>query len=249
MYMSVTETLEKLGLHKNSSVVYIALLEMGQSQAGPVVKKTGLHRMSVYNALTDLEERGFITNVSRKNIQLFKAKDPVVLLEYAEKLASVTKEILPELTSLQCKSGPDVEVRTLIGSEGFQTNLRDLIEAAKKAENKTLSIIGGGKDSDFYNAVGGWYNTYTSLLNESQIKKRLLAPANFSEDFKKNFVNEPNSELKTLTKGLAAPSYTRIAGDLVSIELYEPQLVVIQIQNKAISQSYLESFDLLWDNS
>jgi len=246
--MSLIDSLEKLGLHKNSAKVYLALLEGGQTQAGPIIKKTKLHRMSVYNALEDLENRGFLNRVSKKNIQLFQAKDPKVLLEHVQKLESLTKEVLPKLAELQKLEGAEVEVRTLIGHEGFITNLREMIDAAVKSD-EVLSIIGGGKDSDFYDAVGDWYETYISLLKKHHIKKRLLAPASFSDDFRKNFVAEPNSGLKTLATGLTTPSYTRIAGNMVSIELYEPQLVVIQIKNKAISQSYLESFELLWNNS
>ena len=52
--------------------------------------------------------------------------------------------------------------------------------------------------------------------------------------------------LRTLKEGLSSPTYTRITQEMVAIEMYKPQIVVIQIYNKIIAQAYLDSFELLW---
>ena len=71
----------------------------------------------------------------------------------------------------------------------------------------------------------------------------------YSADFKKRFAADPLNELRLLPKGLSSPTYTRITREMVSIEIYRPQLVVIQIRNTAIAEGYLDSFKLLWDTA
>ncbi len=247
--MSLEKSLERLGLQKNTVAVYLALLTQGLSKAGPLIKATQLHRMLVYGALEDLENRGLVTTVHKNNVKMFQATDPSALIDQTKKLNELAQDLLPELRDLQQKQSSVVNVRTLIGREGFRTNLEDIIESAARQKHREICIIGGAKDSDFYDAIEDWYPTYINLLEKKKVSKRLLAPASYSAVFKKKFTAEKNTELRTLSKGLSSPSYTRITKEMVAIEMYHPQLVVIQIRNNTIAQAYLDSFELLWDAS
>ena len=77
----------------------------------------------------------------------------------------------------------------------------------------------------------------------------MIAPASYSSQFKKKFAAEPHTFLRTLSKGLSSPTYTRITEDMISIEMYEPEIIVIQIRNPAIASAYLDSFKLLWESA
>ena len=244
--MDLQSKLLELGLNKNESAVYIALLKLGLTQAGPVVKAVKLHRMLVYNAMERLENLNLVEVVHTKNIKLFKALDPSSLLDKTKRLNEIANELVPELRSLQAKKDDLVSIRTLIGRDGFINNLIEVIESAGRSKLKTMHIIGGAKDSDFYDVIGDWYKEYVKILGKNKIKKLLLAPENYSNIFKKKFASEKENELKTLPKGLTSPTYTRITEEMVSIEIYHPQVLVIQIRNSAIARGYLDSFNLLW---
>jgi len=248
MYMNIKELktgLGALGLSKNESSVYLSLLSKGLSQAGPLVKETRLHRMLVYEALNRLADMGLVTIVHKKNIRIFHASDPTVLTHRMHELANLSQAVVHALHSLQKRSDV-VSVRTLIGREGFITNLQEVVESAARQKDNTLYIIGGARDSDFYDAIGDWYDDYINLLKKHRVQKRLLAPTSFSDIFKKKFVQEKGTELRTLPHGLSSPTYTRITEEMVTIELYYPSIVIIQIRNKAVAQSYIDSFELLW---
>ena len=247
--MNIEQTLGQIGLNKNETKVYLALLKSGITQAGPLVKATRLHRMLVYNALQKLIDEGLAQTVHKKNIKLFQASDPSILIEKTERLYESAKGIMNDLRKLQDLSQDVVNVRTLIGSEGFQTNLHDVVESASRQNNKEIRIIGGAKDTDFYKAVGAWYPEYIKLLQKYKVSKRLIAPASASQDFKKKFAKEGNNKLRTVSQGLSSPTYTRITKEMVTIEIYHPQIVIIQIKNRAIAQSYLDSFELLWKSA
>lgn len=242
------KSLQRLGLSKNEAAVYLALLEGGLSQAGPLVKTTQLHRMLVYEALDRLENMGFLTVVHKKNVKLFQATDPGILLEKSSQIQELARSLVPELRQKQQQKDA-VTVRTLVGQEGFITNLTEVIESASRQQDKTMCIIGGAKDSDFYQTVGDWYPSYVRLLAKYDVKKRLLAPASFSQEFKEKYAKEDGTLLCTLPHGLSSPTYTRITEEMVTIELYEPSVMIIQIRNKAVAQGYLDSFELLWKSS
>lgn len=247
--MDLKKVLVQLGLSKNAAAVYLDLLGRGTSQAGPMVKATKLHRMLVYNALDELLSEDMITVQRKKNIKLFTAVDPSIFSDRAQKIATMADAVLPELRRIQITSGDQIDVRTFIGEEGFRKNLSDIVLSAAKQSDKTMRIIGGARDIDFYNAVGSSYGEYLELLSKYSVKKLLLAPAKYSNTFKRKFAEEDRTLLRVLPEGLTSPVYTRITDEMVAIEIYEPTLTVIQIRNKAIAQGYRDSFNLLWKNA
>ena len=99
--MNIEQTLGQIGLNKNETKVYLALLKSGITQAGPLVKATRLHRMLVYNALQKLIDEGLAQTVHKKNIKLFQASDPSILIEKTERLYESAKGIMNDLRKLQ----------------------------------------------------------------------------------------------------------------------------------------------------
>ncbi len=249
MNIEIQEVLKSVGLSENETKVYISLLKHGQTQAGRIVKDTKLHRMVVYNALEKLIQERLAQMTRKKSIQLFQATNPQILSEKTFKLHESVKSILPELEKLRHYTASQVEVRTMSGREGFITNLQEIIASVSRQKDKTMRIIGGGKDTGFYSIIGDWYLNYVALLAKEKIVKKLIAPASYSSQFKKKFAAEPRTFLRTLSKGLSSPTYTRITQDMISFEMYEPEIIIIQIRNAAIASAYLDSFKLLWESA
>ena len=64
--MHIIEALSDFDLAPNEAHVYVELLSMGLTTAGPIIDATKLHRQLVYNALDRLDSLGLAT-VQRKN--------------------------------------------------------------------------------------------------------------------------------------------------------------------------------------
>jgi sugar-specific transcriptional regulator TrmB len=240
--------LSRLGLTQNEAAVYIALLEIGASNAGPVVSKTGLHRQLVYEAMRSLRARGLVSEMVRRNRKLFQASDPARFLQEIDEQRSVAVELIPLLSKLQSTEDESVEVKVLYGSEELRRNVFLAADVAAK-RGKILRIIGGAPDTLFYSAVGNRYAEYLAQVKRTKVAKHLIAPANASKEFRQRFAAEPRSQLRTLEFGLSSPTYTRIAEGFVSIEIYAPEAIVIQIFSRAVAQAYFEHFQLLWDQA
>jgi sugar-specific transcriptional regulator TrmB len=246
MDMDIKKSLQQLGYGKNEAAVYEVLLGLGISQAGPIIKATKLHSFLVYNALESLISANLISVVRKKNIQMFQAQDPSALMNKVKESEELAHSLIPELKKLQSRNIPTVSAKVLIGHEGLINNLKEISESAARSKDKYIRSIGGARDVDFYEAIGNWYDNYLALTTKLKVGKRTLAPVTYSAAFRQRFLKEPNSQVKTLPKGLNTPAYTRITEEMVSIEVYKPEIVVVQIKNPIIAKGYLDSFDILW---
>lgn len=243
--MDLQLALEQLDLNKNEAKVYLELLKLGLTNAGPIVTGTHLHRQLVYEALDRLEEKKLVSTLIKNSRKHFQAASPNLLLKIVQEKEKQAREILPALLKLHTQADDQIEIRTLYGQKGFLENLKTVIESAA-SDDGVMRIIGGAPDTKFYEVLGDSYSTYLKLLENSKVKKYLISPEEYSKEFKRKFALEEGNILKTLSKGISSPTYTRITKDMVSIEIYAADIVIVQIFNKAIAKGYRENFDLLW---
>jgi len=246
--MQTVASLQELDLSKNEALVYTELLKLGLTNAGPIITSTRLHRQLVYEALERLAQKKLVSSVLKNNRKQFQAVSPKKLLNLIRQKEELAKKIIPELLKLQAGADDQFAIHTLYGKEGFFSNLKDVVESASRFD-KIMRIIGGAPDINFYEAIGENYQEYINFLSEKGVKKHLISPEKYSNIFKKKFANEKGNTLRTVKEGLSAPTYTRITPEMVSIEIYSTELIVIQIYNKAIAKAYREHFDLLWSQA
>ena len=60
MNEDIFDNLTKIGLGKNEAEVYVALLELKESKAGPLSKQSKVPTSHIYPILNDLYEKGLI---------------------------------------------------------------------------------------------------------------------------------------------------------------------------------------------
>src|SRR3989338_863859 len=104
IYDDMQQELQKLGLTENESKVYLALLELGSTNAGQIIKKTKLHRNIVYDNLDKLIDKGLVSFIVAGKIKHFETTAPTELKEYIERQKKeivekekLADEILPQI--------------------------------------------------------------------------------------------------------------------------------------------------------
>ena len=65
-----TGLLESVGLTKSEAKVYLALLELGSSSKGPIVKRSGVASSKVYELLDKLIAKGLVSIVVKANVDV-----------------------------------------------------------------------------------------------------------------------------------------------------------------------------------
>ena len=102
--------LREIGLTEGESKVYLALIGLGQTTTGPIVKKAGVSTSKSYKILSRLEEKGLSSHVYKNKIKYFRAAPPEKILEIAkeqtleaERRKKEIEKLIPELLSFQKK--------------------------------------------------------------------------------------------------------------------------------------------------
>ena len=76
------DILSEIGFTKSEIALYFALLELGSSTTGPIIKKSKIASGKAYLILNKLIEKGIVTYYIKEGVKHFQAKDPERLLDY-----------------------------------------------------------------------------------------------------------------------------------------------------------------------
>jgi sugar-specific transcriptional regulator TrmB len=235
-----TDVFEQLGLTQAESKVYLALLELGSSQAGNITSKTGIHRRTVYDSIERLIEKGLVSFISQNNIKFFEAVDPKQLLEILKEKQDNLKQILPELDLLHNSSKEKQETTFFRGKLGLKSVFNHQIEVGKE-------ILVFGASVDAPNILKAYFPYY----DRERVKKKISVKIVFDESVKNNdyIKSIPNADIKFIPKEYSSPAAINVYGDNVAIILWSEEPIAILIKNKDIAKGYKNYFSLLWNVS
>ncbi|MBI5222683.1 MAG: helix-turn-helix domain-containing protein [Candidatus Magasanikbacteria bacterium] len=128
--------LKSLGLSDKETMVYLALLNLGTSNATALAEKTSINRVTAYPVLEQLLKRGLVSRFKKKGKLCYNAEDPRRLQEMEEKKYRQIEILIPQLMAQYHTGGVKPEVRFYEGHEGLNTLFFDSIH-----NNKTKEIF------------------------------------------------------------------------------------------------------------
>lgn len=232
--------LEEFGITKTEEKVYLVLAKQGLSSAAEIIKKTQLHRTTVYDVLDRLIEKGLVSFVIQNKLKYYSSTNPSRFLDIAleEKRKAEIKEelankVISELNSLKKEAKEKSSAQIFIGLKGQKTIMNDIIE-----EGEDFVEFGGeGKFEDEL-------PTYTKQWAEKRVKNNIRAKIIATEG-----TSAPEwrmNEVKFISKEYQSPAATLIYGDKVAIFIHEAPITIVLIESKRLSSSYKSYFNLLW---
>jgi len=124
--------LEKIGLTKNESSIYLALVELGSSTISQISEKTSIHRPLIYKALPSLLDKRLITKSRKQKGTVYSAEPPNRLESLFDDLRIDFFEILPELEDTYASSGKGPRIRFLEGKNGTKRIFDDVVRSLQK---------------------------------------------------------------------------------------------------------------------
>jgi sugar-specific transcriptional regulator TrmB len=229
------EKLQKLGLNKNEAIIYLTVLEIGESQAGRISKRSNINRTTTYDSINRLISAGLMTYSIQSNKRVFKAVSPRKLLETIRDQELIAAEILPEL-ELLFKSKKELETSNIYqGRRGIKSILDDILKT-----NKYVCFGSSGRFLDIMK------HDYLLFQNEKR-RKKIAAKVIFSEHARNSeSVNNAFSMFRYLPKEFISPTTTFVYGNTTSIIVWSEVPVATVIQNNEVAKSYKNYFELLW---
>lgn len=232
------EILEQIGLSKNETKTYLALLETGTCTVTMLVNKTNLHRANIYDALNKLISKGVASYIKKDNTTLYEAEHPHSLLRIIKEKENKLLDIMPNLVLNKELAHTKESASIHEGSSAFMNLLYALLE-----KNEPLLIYGIPK------VAPEILKTKIPHFHKERTKRKIRMDHIYNYDAieRINFLNKmPYTNAKYLTDKIDSQVSTNICGDEVIITVWSKVVMSIRIKNEHIAQSYKEHFDVLW---
>jgi len=233
--------LEDLGLTQAEIKVYICLLEIGSSSAGKLLEKSGLQNSVIHRALNSLIEMGLIGFILEGKKRVYQASDPENFHNFIEDKKTRFDAILPELKKKQNSAKESQEATIYRGARGVKEVYNKLISA----KGNTYYTFGGGKRVTF-DVMGElwWKSLHTKRIANGIQSKQIFDDT--IKDFGLELSKRPLTEIRFLPQTFEQLTETIIIGDYVAIVIFTGNPYALLIKDKAVAESYLKTFNLMW---
>lgn len=239
------DILEDIGFRKAEITIYLAILELGPTTSGPVIKKSKLQSSVVHRTLNQLLEKGVITFVKKGKNKEYQSVEPKDLVEYIENKKKRLLDILPELEARKNKEKQKNEVEMIIGKKAIFTTLNNLIGDAKRQEEfLSFSLIEPHNDKE----IISFYKQYNLRRREKRLEVKVLVNKTVKEIYERNYTKELLKKANVKYTTFHLPQGIIIFRDKVILHTWEDIPTAIKITNNLIAKQFKEFFLELYNN-
>jgi len=223
--------------------VYMTLLELGTSTAGPVLEKSGLQNSVVHRALNTLIEKGLINYVLEGKRKLYQATDPENFYHFIDEKKRRFTEILPELK----RKSNTLKKKEIASIYKGIRGIKEIYNFMINVKAKEYNTFGGGYPCVELMGEDWWLN-----LHQRRIANKLHSRQVFDETVRKvggDISRLSMSKIKYLDKEFAQFQETVIVGDYVAIAVFTENPYAFLIKDKFVAEGYKKHFELLWKSA
>jgi len=236
--------LEDLGLTQAEIKVYIAMLELGSTSAGPIVEKSGLQNSVVHRALHSLTQKGLISFILEGKKKVYQATNPENFYHFIDDKKKRFEQILPELKQKQSFAKEKKEATIYRGRRGINEVYTRLLDS----DGKEYNTYGGGKRVTYDTMGEHWWKG----LHTKRIEKKIPARQVFDEtirEFGEELNTRPLSKVRFLSQDFEQLTETVIIGDCIAIVIFTGDPYGLFIEDKTVADGYRKNFEVLWEKA
>ncbi|MBD3312842.1 hypothetical protein GF345_00185 [Candidatus Woesearchaeota archaeon] len=238
--------LKEIGLTEGESKVYMALLELGTTTTGPVVKKSGISASKVYDILSKLTDKGLVSHIIKAKTKYFRPADPERILDYLDekekRIAEKKEQVRAYIPLLKAKL------------EGAEKREAEVFEGRKGIENIFYTIISDLKKGDEYYVMGASYGERQEYLydffeqyHKERAKRGIKVKLLFNHDVKTIVPTTKNlGEIRYMPQDVKTPTQIIIWKDNVTTITWQDKPIAFTIRNRKVAESYKAYFDSYW---
>ncbi|MAG75329.1 MAG: hypothetical protein CL811_01105 [Colwelliaceae bacterium] len=244
--------LEKIGLTKPEAKVYLALIELKESQTGPLSEKSGIPSSNIYPLLKSLQDKGFVNYRMQNNIKIFMPSSPQIIKEaFKEKqknLLEEEKEIETLIESLQSKQAQSESFSKYRYHEGIR-NIHSIWSGLKEElktmpKEKPILMYTGTKKA--YESLLGLYEEFHKERVKQKIHYKIIYPL------------EESKVAKRRKKQLAEVKFAKLENEaewaIINNKLiiqYITQKVprAFVIEDKIFAETFRQVFNQVWQTA
>jgi len=237
-------------LTSGESKVYQALIELGETSVGNIIKSSGVSHSKIYDILKRLSEKGLVSSINKNGRQYFSAANPdqlTALVDDEEKKLIKNKENISQLIK-QLKLRQDISKPTSIlssyeGFKGMKTVLELVLSKIKRDEE--IFVLGSPKKIG--NQAGGYLKEWQKKRIEIGAKCKILTDLD-SPSWEETWWKESKKEKLTFTKRSSSmsPAYLVITKNFVVTIYFAEVILSLVVDHSEIAKKYGHFFNILW---
>jgi len=171
--MKLSKELQHIGLNEKEAEIYLASLELGQTDISRLAKKARIKRTTAYLVADSLKKRGLLNSFKKGKRPVFYAEDPRILLEQLDERKALITSLLPRLLSQSNLIDKKPVIRFYEGEEGIREIFNDSLRFPGK---EMLAFY--PESSIHYVGAEYWTNYYAPKRLKLRIPVRNLYPDN-----------------------------------------------------------------------
>lgn len=247
-YNMNTKLLEKIGLTGSEIKVYLALLEIGSSQKGPIVKKSGINPSKVYEVMDKLISKGLVSHVTKNKVKHFKAAPPSRIKDYLEEkkreinlYEKEFKTLLPQLELKQRMAEPETDAEIFRGWKGMETVYQDMINTLKKGQ---IDYGFGASKGVNPEKSRRFYDKFMEKAHRKGIKIKVILNKDSKEYFESSKAINKHVQAKYLPQ--TTPAEINVYADKTLIVNLTKEPLVVMIKSKEVARSFKQYFEVMW---
>lgn len=245
---NLQHTLGAFGFDTHEIKIYETLLEYGHLQARKVSSLSKVPRVTTYQNLQKLIDKGLVKKVKEGKVDAFEAVSPSVLnsivglkTQETESQRFSFERMLPELLSVYAKGMKRPSISFYEGVSGFVKIYDDILN-----EGKNLDIIASAHKVEEYQDI---IQEYRKKQEKAGIQIRALVPRS-NDPAKKGRRALPLPKDKNikaiLEDDLSLDGQLIIYGDKVAITHFSGEVSHVLIENKYIAKMFRQIFGFMW---
>jgi len=124
----ILNKLQNYGLNEKEAKVYLAALELGETNIQRLSKKSKIKRTTIYDVVDSLKDKGLLASILKNKHRYYLASDPRELEQKLEERKLSIKAILPELLSIANIIDKKPKIKFYEGIEGIKEIYLDTLK-------------------------------------------------------------------------------------------------------------------------
>jgi sugar-specific transcriptional regulator TrmB len=233
----------ELHIPLNEARVYLTLLEIGQTSAGEVIKRTKLHRSVVYESLDRLIDKKLVYKLVKQNIAHFQPTDPERILQRTKSQQRVAEGLVPKLKDLI-----DGDSSEIIVHEGLEAYRRFWMDSVQRLPKGSIDYVAGSIGKKWQEYMGEELEEFQKIRFQREIKWKMLI---FDQDEVELSWKEAAPRLheyRLIKRRVQKDGNFNIFNDQSVILHSAKEPMIIEINNKTLVAVFKNLFDILWEN-
>src|SRR3989338_777125 len=209
------EIMQEIGLTKSEVAVYQALVKLGSSTTGPVVKEAGISSGKIYEIMDKLISKGLVSYIVKSGKKYFQPTNPERFRDYVELKERKIKKVKPNVEEMvnyfreRLDKSENVSTAEIFeGIGGFKTFSELCLRTLNK--DSDYCILGVSK------GVNDLFGAYLLDWQKRRAAKGISLRIIYDEDAKvygKKRQKLRNTQVRYLPKSMKTPALIEIFED------------------------------------